>query len=115
MRLFLPSLPLLVVPLAFWLATEALIAVGMLVAIFILMHMVTRTQVWEVNVDKVIEILPDIIRWVVFIPDSRECIVLCICNTFLANHIVTSRIGLNILLERNGNERHVDKNMQAQT
>ena len=48
----------------------------MLVAIFILMHMVTRTHVWETDVEKLLEILPDVIGRLVFVSDSSECIVL---------------------------------------
>ena len=48
----------------------------MLVAIFILMHMVTRNHVWETDVEKLLEILPNVIGRLVFVSDSSECIVL---------------------------------------
>jgi hypothetical protein len=38
--------------------------------------MVTRTQVWETDVEKLLEILPDVIGRLVFVSDCSECIVL---------------------------------------
>ena len=76
MRLLLPSIRLFAVHPAFWLAIEALNELCILVALFTLMHMLTRAQVWEMDFKKLIEILPDVTGCLVFVSDSSECIVL---------------------------------------